>query len=351
MVNRLRREDPGDQGVIGRVARQLAVGRESLHSWVKQADTDAGSRPGVTTDDQAKLVELEAELKRQLLALYKEEESDKKKHQDDLNKNDKTDVSKQLENGLIEVATTLANTYMELLAKEDAYRYAMAERSLSWNEKIQNSEAQSRNEQLAEQRANQTAQEELEKEKAEKDKKRAEQQLIINAVVGASKAIAENPPPDPEGLIGAGIIMAQLGIQEGMLASAPAYAEGFNPDYHLGWVGDGGEPELRRLGNSFSVTPSTPTLTYVHKDEHITPFSQIGNLSGNLGANLKAPSFSGSSSSSGGAGDYSHIAQATANLHNTVMAMHQQMSNIQVSLDTHKLDKKMKSNYYKRVAL
>jgi transposase len=63
MVHQLRREDPGDQGVISRVSRQLGVGTESLRNWVKQADVDAGSRPGVTSDEQAKMAELEREVK------------------------------------------------------------------------------------------------------------------------------------------------------------------------------------------------------------------------------------------------------------------------------------------------
>jgi transposase len=63
MVHQLRQEDPGDQGVISRVSRQLGVGVESLRLWVKQADVDAGSRPGVTSDEQAKMTELEREIK------------------------------------------------------------------------------------------------------------------------------------------------------------------------------------------------------------------------------------------------------------------------------------------------
>lgn len=63
MVHQLRREDPGDQGVVSRVARQLGVGKESLRAWVKQADIDAGGRPGVTTDEQVKLTALEREIK------------------------------------------------------------------------------------------------------------------------------------------------------------------------------------------------------------------------------------------------------------------------------------------------
>ena len=63
MVNELRQQDPRDDGVISRVARQLGVGKESLRSWVKQAEIDSGGRAGTTTADQAELVELRKEVK------------------------------------------------------------------------------------------------------------------------------------------------------------------------------------------------------------------------------------------------------------------------------------------------
>jgi transposase len=63
MVRELRLEDPGDQGVISRVARQLGVGSESLRLWVKQADVDAGLKPGVMTAEHDELVTLRKENK------------------------------------------------------------------------------------------------------------------------------------------------------------------------------------------------------------------------------------------------------------------------------------------------
>jgi transposase len=63
MVQQLRREDPGDQSVISRVSRQLGVGTESLRAWVKQADIDAGVRPGTTTAEQQEIAELQRELR------------------------------------------------------------------------------------------------------------------------------------------------------------------------------------------------------------------------------------------------------------------------------------------------
>ena len=63
MVGELRTADPGDQGVISRVARQLGVGTESLRQWVKQAEVDAGRQRGTTTAEHDELVTLRKENK------------------------------------------------------------------------------------------------------------------------------------------------------------------------------------------------------------------------------------------------------------------------------------------------
>lgn len=48
-------------GVVTRVARELGIGTESLRGWLKQAEIDAGSRPGTSTADRERIAQLERE--------------------------------------------------------------------------------------------------------------------------------------------------------------------------------------------------------------------------------------------------------------------------------------------------
>jgi len=63
LVRQLRKELGTDQGTVGRVARQLGYGEESVRNWVKQADIDNGVRPGTTTAEAERIKALEQELK------------------------------------------------------------------------------------------------------------------------------------------------------------------------------------------------------------------------------------------------------------------------------------------------
>ena len=63
MVMALRAELGTTQGTVKRVAQQLGYGVESVRGWVKQAEIDSGQMPGVTTADQARIRELEQELR------------------------------------------------------------------------------------------------------------------------------------------------------------------------------------------------------------------------------------------------------------------------------------------------
>jgi transposase len=61
MVLEAMQESGESVGVITRVARQLGIGSESLRSWVRQAQVDGGTRPGITTDEAQRIKELERE--------------------------------------------------------------------------------------------------------------------------------------------------------------------------------------------------------------------------------------------------------------------------------------------------
>ena len=63
MVFEIREESGQQQGSIARVADRLGVNRETLRNWVRQAEVDAGKRPGTSTVDAQRIAELEREVR------------------------------------------------------------------------------------------------------------------------------------------------------------------------------------------------------------------------------------------------------------------------------------------------
>ena len=54
---------PSQWKAIQSIADKLKVNHESLRQWVRRAETGAGFRPGLNTDERARLKDLEREIK------------------------------------------------------------------------------------------------------------------------------------------------------------------------------------------------------------------------------------------------------------------------------------------------
>lgn len=61
MALEARRDPDRARGAIARIAGQLDVHPEALRTWVRQAEIDGGHRPGTTSDDASRILELEKE--------------------------------------------------------------------------------------------------------------------------------------------------------------------------------------------------------------------------------------------------------------------------------------------------
>jgi transposase len=54
-------EYPSQWAAIRSIAEKLGCNTEALRRWVRQAERDAGKRPGLTTDERQRLKQLERE--------------------------------------------------------------------------------------------------------------------------------------------------------------------------------------------------------------------------------------------------------------------------------------------------
>ena len=63
LVLEAREQDPelSQHAAVVRIGSRVGVKPDTLRSWCKQADIDAGRKPGVTTGDAARIKELERE--------------------------------------------------------------------------------------------------------------------------------------------------------------------------------------------------------------------------------------------------------------------------------------------------
>ena len=59
----LRRDSATRNGALRRVGDQLGINPETLRNWVSQVEIDQGQRPGVTTAEGQRIVDLEREVK------------------------------------------------------------------------------------------------------------------------------------------------------------------------------------------------------------------------------------------------------------------------------------------------
>jgi transposase len=65
LVQEARKEDPdlSLNAAVVRVGARVGVNADTLRGWCKQADIDAGKRPGTTTEEVKKIKELEQEVR------------------------------------------------------------------------------------------------------------------------------------------------------------------------------------------------------------------------------------------------------------------------------------------------
>ncbi len=61
LVQEHAREYPSQWGAIASIAQKIGCSGETLRKWLRQAERDAGQRPGLTTEEQQRVQALERE--------------------------------------------------------------------------------------------------------------------------------------------------------------------------------------------------------------------------------------------------------------------------------------------------
>jgi transposase len=63
MVMEHRKEYPSEWAAISSLAEKFGVTAETLRKWLRRAEVDGGQRPGVTSAERERILELEREVR------------------------------------------------------------------------------------------------------------------------------------------------------------------------------------------------------------------------------------------------------------------------------------------------
>jgi transposase len=65
LVLEARQEDPelSLNAAVVRIGERVGINKDTLRGWCKQAEVDGGRRPGTTTDERARIKQLEQEVR------------------------------------------------------------------------------------------------------------------------------------------------------------------------------------------------------------------------------------------------------------------------------------------------
>jgi transposase len=61
LVEEAQKDNLSEWAAINSVSEKIGCTKETLRRWVRQTQTDQGRRPGLTTDDKDRLLQLERE--------------------------------------------------------------------------------------------------------------------------------------------------------------------------------------------------------------------------------------------------------------------------------------------------